>query len=214
MISINFKKRLKNTKTLANKQGIYFFNNINNIKKFNVFVLANFRSVFFLCIANFSSILFFSLLLSSLYFIFDVNLSFAGDEIEEKVLEVATDDIYKLAETNGIANAICKAISMSTVLMVPLFAVMFTILGFKSFQGDMKWGAIATFVIGIAAFKGAGNILEMFLPNMGLQYGCDCAIERSVRDINGEVKRYATGVNRDCSEGTADYELEFGTPTL
>ena len=208
MISQNSKKKLKSAKNRISRK--------NNTQKCNQIFLNFTRYFLYIFNTKVLSIIFFSFLFTFLFFILDLNISLAdnSENIEESVLEVATDDIYKIAETNGIATAICKAIQMSTVLMVPLFAVMFTILGFKSFQGEMKWGSIATFVIGIAAFKGAGNILEMFLPNMGLQYGCDCAIERSVRDINGQVKRYATGVNKDCSEGTTDYELEFGEPTL
>ena len=122
-----------------------------------------------------------------------------------------TDDIYTIAETNGIAESICKAIEIGTVLMVPLFAIMFTILGFAAYQGKVQWTSFVTFAIGIAAFKGAGSIAEFFMPQMGLQYGCKCAIEKQVRDENGVITRMATGLNYDCSEGEADYKAEYGS---
>lgn len=140
--------------------------------------------------------------LSFLLFILISNNLFSAD--------VALDDIYRFSETNGIAESICKAIDMSTVLMVPLFAIMFTILGFGAYQGNVKWSSFVTFALGIAAFKGAGSIAEWFMPQMGLQYGCKCAIEKHVRDQNGVVKRYATGLNYDCSDGFVDYYEEYG----
>ena len=116
-----------------------------------------------------------------------------------------TEDIYIVAETNGIATAICKAIEIGQILMVPLFAIMFSILGLRAFQGDLKWTSLVTFALGIAAFKAAGSIAEWFMPNMGLQYGCRCAVERDIRDVNGEIKTLATGLNYDCTEGFSDY---------
>ena len=116
-----------------------------------------------------------------------------------------TEDIYIIAETNGIATAICKAIEIGQILMVPLFAIMFSILGLRAFQGDLKWTSLVTFALGIAAFKAAGSIAEWFMPNMGLQYGCKCAVERDIRDVNGEIKTIATGLNYDCTEGFSDY---------
>ena len=121
------------------------------------------------------------------------------------------DDIYKIAETNGIAVSICKAIEIGTILMVPLFAIMFTMLGFSAYQGKLQWTSFVTFAIGIAAFKGAGNIAEFFMPQMGLQYGCKCAIEKQIRDENGVITRVATGVNYDCTDGEADYKAEYGS---
>lgn len=120
------------------------------------------------------------------------------------------DNIYTIAENNGIAKAICDAIEIGKILMIPLFAIMFSILGLSAYQGKVKWTTFATFAIGIAAFKAAGTIAEFFMPAMGLQYGCKCAIERQIRDEDGVVKRYATNLNYDCSEGTNDYEEEYG----
>ncbi len=136
-----------------------------------------------------------------LFFFFFADQSFA------EVVET-TSEIYRVAETNGIAVAICKAIDMGTVLMVPLFATMFVILGYGAFQGQLKWSVFVTFGIGMAAFKGAENILEFFMPNMGLKNGCKCAIQRSIRDKNGVVKTLPTGLNYDCTEGLDDYNNE------
>ena len=122
---------------------------------------------------------------------------------------LVAEDIYRLAENNGIAHSICKAIEIGTILMVPLFAIMFSILGLAAYQGNIKWSTFVTFALGIAAFKAAGTIAEWFMPEMGLRYGCKCAIERKIRDADGVVKRYATGLNYDCSEGTEDYESEY-----
>ena len=117
-------------------------------------------------------------------------------------------DIYVIAENNGIATAICKAIDMSTILMVPLFAIMFSILGLSAFQGNVKWSVFFSFGIGMAAFKGAASIAEYFMPNMGLSFGCKCAITRDIRDVNGVVKTLPTGLNYDCSAGFDDYNKE------
>ena len=116
------------------------------------------------------------------------------------------DTIYQQAENNGIADAICKAIDIGKMFMVPLFAIMFCIYGFRAFQGDgAKWSTFITFAIGMAAFNSAGTFLEWFMPKMGLDYGCKCAIERDIRDTNGAIKTYPTGLNYDCSSGTEDY---------
>ena len=124
--------------------------------------------------------------------------------------QIVADDIYKISESNGIATAICKAIDIGTTLMVPLFAIMFTILGFGAYQGNLKWSVFVTFTLGMAAFKAAGTIAELFMPDMGLRYGCKCAIEKQIRDVNGKITRYATGLNYDCTEGTNDYDEEYG----
>ena len=110
------------------------------------------------------------------------------------------DDIYTVSENNGIADAICRAIDIATQLMVPLFAIMFSVVGLKAYQGKLEWSMFVTFAIAIAAFKGAGTILEFFLPDMGLQYGCKCATVRYIRDTNGLVKRYSTGLTEDCKD--------------
>ena len=120
------------------------------------------------------------------------------------------DDIYTIAEDNGIAKAICDAIEIGKILMIPLFAIMFSIMGLSAYQGKVKWTTFVTFALGMAAFKAAGSVAEFFMPAMGLQYGCKCAIERQIRDEDGNVKRYATNLNYDCSQGTDDYEAEYG----
>ena len=136
-------------------------------------------------------------------FVFLISESIAFSE------DILTDDIYIFAETNGIAVAICKAIDMGTYLMTPLFAIMFTIIGYGSFQGNLKWSVFVTFTLGIAAFKGAGSIAVLFMPGMGLEYGCNCAIEREIKNEKGEFVRRPTGLNLDCSEGTEDYHARF-----
>ena len=113
---------------------------------------------------------------------------------------IYSDDIYREAESNGLATAICKAIDIATQLMVPLFAIMFSVFGLRAFQGKIELSVFFTFAIGIAAFKGAGSILEFFLPDMGLQYGCNCAVVRYVRNSDGIVNKMATGLNEDCSD--------------
>ena len=115
-------------------------------------------------------------------------------------VEIYADDIYREAESNGLATAICKAIDIATQLMVPLFAIMFSVLGLRAFQGKMELSVFFTFAIGIAAFKGAGSILEFLLPDMGLQYGCNCAVVRYIRNSDGVVNKMETGLNEDCSD--------------
>ena len=110
------------------------------------------------------------------------------------------DDIYTVSENNGLATAICKAIDISTQLMVPLFAIMFSVLGLKAYQGKLEWSLFVTFAVGIAAFKSAGAIMEFFMPDMGLQYGCKCATSRYIRDSQGIVKEFSTGLNEDCTQ--------------
>lgn len=138
-------------------------------------------------------------------FFADSHLLFASGGIKY------ADDIYRLAEDNGIAQSICRAIDIGTILMIPMFAIMFSILGLSAYQGNVKWSTFATFALGIAAFKAAGTVAEFFMPEMGLQYGCKCAIERKIRNVDGVVERYATGLNYDCSEGVEDYNEEYGS---
>ena len=138
-------------------------------------------------------------------FLSDSNLLFASGDVKY------ADDIYRLAEDNGIAQSICRAIDIGTILMIPMFAIMFSILGLSAYQGNVKWSTFVTFALGIAAFKAAGTIAEWFMPEMGLQYGCKCAIERKIRNVDGVVERYATGLNYDCSEGVEDYNEEYGS---
>lgn len=135
-----------------------------------------------------------------LFFCFPVEQSFSVVE--------TTEDIYRVAETNGIATAICKAIDMGMVLMIPLFGTMTVILGYNCFQGNLKWSVFFTFGIGVAGFKGAENILNFIMPNMGLKSGCRCAIQRDIRDENGIIKTLPTGLNYDCTEGLDDYNNE------
>ncbi len=122
-------------------------------------------------------------------------------------------DVYKHAENNIIASSICKAIDMGITLMIPLFAIMFCIIGLQIFQGNAKWTIFLTFFVGIAAFKGAGTILEFFMPHLGLEFGCKCATYRYVRDAEGIITAQATGLDEKCRDVTSATELETEVPT-
>lgn len=113
-----------------------------------------------------------------------------------------TFDVYKHAENNVIASSICKAIDMGITLMIPLFAIMFCIIGLQIFQGQVKWTIFLTFFVGMAAFKGAGSILEFFMPHLGLEFGCKCATYRYVRDSEGVITAQATGLDERCRDGS------------
>lgn len=113
-----------------------------------------------------------------------------------------TFDVYKHAENNIIASSICKAIDMGITLMIPLFAIMFCIIGLQIFQGQVKWTIFLTFFVGMAAFKGAGSILEFFMPHLGLEFGCKCATYRYVRDSEGNINALATGLDERCRDGS------------
>lgn len=122
-------------------------------------------------------------------------------------------DVYKHAENNIIASSICKAIDMGITLMIPLFAIMFCIIGLQIFQGQVKWTIFLTFFVGMAAFKGAGSILEFFMPHLGLEFGCKCATYRYVRDAEGIIRAQATGLDEKCRDVTSATELITEVPT-
>ena len=122
-------------------------------------------------------------------------------------------DVYKHAENNIIASSICKAIDMGITLMIPLFAIMFCITGLQIFEGKVKWTVFLTFFVGIAAFKGAGSILEFFMPHLGLEFGCKCATYRYVRDEEGIITAQATGLDEKCRDVTSTTELMTEVPT-
>lgn len=122
-------------------------------------------------------------------------------------------DVYKHAENNIIASSICKAIDMGMTLMIPLFAIMFCIIGLQIFQGQVKWTIFLTFFVGMAAFKGAGSILEFFMPHLGLEFGCKCATYRYVRNAEGIITAQATGLDEKCRDVTSLTELMTEVPT-
>ncbi len=128
---------------------------------------------------------------------------------DEQIIKTVPE-IYQIAETNGIAHSICRAIAIGRILMFPMFGIMFVIIGFSFFQGTAKWSIFVTFAIGMAAMNSAPQLAEIFMPGAGLKYGCKCAIEKEIRDENGKITRYATNLNYDCSTGTKDYEEEYG----
>ena len=121
-----------------------------------------------------------------------------------------TPEISQIAEDNGIAQSICHAIDIGIVLMTPMFAIMFTIIGFSVYQGKIKWSVFVTFAVGMAAFKGAPDIANFFIPGKGLRFGCKCAIATYVRDENGHTRLLPTNLNLDCSKGLEDYEKHYG----
>ena len=123
------------------------------------------------------------------------------------------DTVYIHAENNIIASSICKAIDMGITLMIPLFAIMFCIIGLQIFQGQVKWTVFLTFFVGIAAFKGAGTILEFFIPNMGLEFGCKCATYRYLRDADGTIKAFPTGLDEKCRDGSLPQDIMTVVPT-
>ena len=123
------------------------------------------------------------------------------------------DTVYIHAENNVIASSICKAINMGITLMIPLFAIMFCIIGLQIFQGQIKWTVFLTFFVGIAAFKGAGTILEFFMPNMGLEFGCKCATYRYLRDTDGTIKMFDTGLDEKCRDRSLPQDIMTKVPT-
>ena len=84
--------------------------------------------------------------------------------------------------------------------MTPLFAFMFSVLGLKAYQGELKWSVFLTFAIGIVVFKAAGPILEFIIPDLGLKFGCKCATTLQIRNADGKIHEYETGLNEDCTE--------------
>ena len=122
--------------------------------------------------------------------------SFSGDTAISDVIP----DIYVEGERNFVASTLCKAIDLGMVLMTPLFAFMFSVLGLKAYQGELKWSVFFTFATGIAIFKAAGPILEFVIPDVGLKFGCKCATTLQIRDANGKISKYDTGLNEDCTE--------------
>lgn len=112
----------------------------------------------------------------------------------------AIPEIYVLSENNFIATAICDAIDAGMVLMVPLFAIAFTVIGYSAFNGQLNLKVFVTFGISIAIFKGSGTLLNIFIPHVGLNFGCKCATHKYIRDVNGVVNKMPTGLDEGCNE--------------
>ena len=112
----------------------------------------------------------------------------------------AIQEIYVLAEKNFIATAICDAIDAGMVLMVPLFSTAFVVIGYSAFNGQLNLKVFVTFGFSIAIFKGSGTLLNVFIPHVGLNFGCKCATYKYIRDVNGVVSKVPTGLNEDCTE--------------
>ena len=99
---------------------------------------------------------------------FIILFTFSGDTAVSDVIP----DIYVEGERNFVASTLCDAINFGMVIMTPLFAFMFSVLGLKAYQGELKWSVFLTFAIGIVVFKAAGPILEFIIPDLGLKFGC------------------------------------------
>ena len=98
------------------------------------------------------------------------------------------DTVYIHAENNIIASSICKAIDMGITLMIPLFAIMFCIIGLQIFQGQVKWTVFLTFF-----FK--------------------CATYRYLRDADGTIKAFPTGLDEKCRDGSLPQDIMTVVPT-
>jgi hypothetical protein len=118
--------------------------------------------------------------------------------IADEIAEVA-DPIYAQSEANGIADGLCRAIKFINMMVVPIAAVMFTVLGFTALQGKLTWTILVTFAIGLIGMRSFGTILEFMMPKIGLQFGCDCATYKLIKDINGVQRSVSTGLNKDCT---------------
>jgi hypothetical protein len=100
-------------------------------------------------------------------------------------------DIYQLAENNGIASGMCRALDFMNFVVIPISAMMFVILGYNGLKGNLNYSSIVTFAIAIGAMRGAGTLLEIYLPGRGLKYGCKCAkyVITARTDSEGRVIR-------------------------
>ena len=111
---------------------------------------------------------------------------------------VNINQMYILSEDNFVATVICDAIDMGTFLMVPLFAISFTVIGYQAFNGRCDIKIFFTFIIGVAIFKGSGTILNFIVPHASLSFGCKCATYKWIPDENGVVQKVSTGLNEEC----------------
>ena len=146
----------------------------------------------FILLNSFQKIIYKVLIFFIIFLFTDNHILFASIELP---------DMYRFAETNMIATALCSTVKFMSMIIVPISAIMFTVIGFNAFQGKLNWGVFVTFAIGIGTFRSAGVILDMFIPGIGLQYGCDCAVSVIVRKI-GESDSQSFGIqNSDVSTG-------------
>lgn len=108
------------------------------------------------------------------------------------------NQMYILSEDNFIADTICNAIDMGIFLMVPLFAIAFTVIGYQAFNGKCDIKIFFTFIVGVAIFKGSGAILNLMIPHSSLAFGCKCATYKWIPDENGVVQKVSTGLTEEC----------------
>lgn len=116
-------------------------------------------------------------------------LSFADANINQ---------MYVLSEDNFVAMVICDAIDMGIFLMVPLFAISFTVIGYQAFNGKCDIKIFFTFIVGVAIFKGSGTLLNFIVPHSSLSFGCKCATYKWIPDENGVVQKVSTGLDEEC----------------
>jgi hypothetical protein len=128
--------------------------------------------------------------------------------LESDLPNLRTTQIYRDAENNAIADGICRAIKFMNMIIIPVSAIMFSVIGISAFQGNLKWSIFVTFAIGIGAFKAAGTILELFVPGVGLHFNCSCATYKRMRILiqkkNSTVQEWKivdvkTGLDEDCN---------------
>lgn len=118
---------------------------------------------------------------------------------------IGSAEIYKMSEDNGLAGGLCRAVKFVNMIIVPISAVMITILGFSAFQGKLTWTMFATFAIGVGAMRGAGSVLELFVPGIGMKNGCNCAVRKLVRKIDSVTGKVTevyqdTDLAQDCGD--------------
>ena len=134
---------------------------------------------------------------------FSSNLCFATD----------INQMYILSEDNFIADTICSAIDMGIFLMVPLFAIAFTVIGYQAFNGKCDVKIFFTFIVGVAIFKGSGAILNLMVPHSSLAFGCKCATYKWIPDENGVVQKVSTGLTEECETIVDSTSTSTGTNT-
>jgi hypothetical protein len=132
-----------------------------------------------------------------------ITFSAEGPNTQGKGEMFSTTGIYRLAENNGIASGMCRALDFMNFVAIPVSAMMFVILGYNGLKGNLNYSSIVTFALAIGAMRGAGTILEIYLPGRGLKYGCKCAkyvITSEIDQNTGKViKRWQyNGIHEDC----------------
>ena len=90
-------------------------------------------------------------------------------------------------------------------LIIPIAAILFVVLGFGAFNGKLKFSVFLTFAIGVGIFKSAGTVLDIFIPGLGMSFGCKCATTKRMKAIVNGIPKFIdipTGLNEDCTPKT------------